>query len=170
MNYVVKSVIGFALLFFSLASLAADSKNSAWLGTFSKKEITTGYSAWIEAQMRYGFDQGGANQILYRTGLLYSLSDNHELGFLYAFIQAGNQKEHRLTIQHSQKYGRWLSLMFSHRARLEGRSLEDSDDDAGRFRYLIRGESDMSSCMGFVFWNEAFINTTSDSWTGRLRL
>lgn len=161
-----KSIVCFVLVFSSLNTLAANSKNSGWFGTFSKKEISENYNAWIEAQLRYGFDQGGANQILYRTGLLHNLSQNHEIGFLYAFIQGGNLKEHRFTLQHSQKYGEWLSLHFSHRARMEARFLEDNDDDAGRFRYLIRGEGQLSSSPSLVLWNELFINTTSDSWTG----
>ena len=162
MRFIVSGI----LIFFAFNVYGATSKNSIWLGTFSKKELSENYSAWVEAQLRYGLDQGGANQILYRTGLLYSLSQNHELGFLYAFIQSGLQREHRLTFQHSQKYGHWLSLNFSHRARLEARFLEDSDDDAGRFRYLIRGEGELSSTPSFVIWDEVFVNTTSDSWTG----
>lgn len=166
MYKLLKNTFFFAVLFCSLETWAATSKNSGWLGTFSKKEITENYKAWVEAQMRYGFDQGGANQILYRTGLLYDLSPRHEFGFLYAFIQTGLQKEHRFTVQHSQKYGEWLSLNFSHRMRLEARFLEDNDDDAGRFRYLIRGEGELQSTPSFVLWNEVFVNTSVDSWTG----
>ena len=116
--------------------------------------------------MRYGFDQGGANQILYRTGLLYGTSSAGEFGLLYGYIQSGLQKEHRFALQHSMSYGHWLSLKFSHRIRLEARFLEDSSDDAGRFRYLVRGEGGLSPMPSLVFWNEIFLNTTRDSWTG----
>lgn len=162
----MKFIMSSILVFFSFNIYAETSKNSGWIGTFSKKEVSKNYSSWIEAQLRYGLDQGGVDQILYRTGVLYRLSQNQEIGILYAFIQAGIQKEHRFTLQHSQKYGRLLSLNFSHRARLEGRFLEDSGDDAGRLRFLIRGEEELSPSPSFVIWDEVFINTTSDSWTG----
>ena len=100
------------LLFVFIAPLTAhgESRNSGWLGTFAKREITENYYGWIETQLRYGFDQGGTNQILYRTGLLYRLNDSHELGFLYGYIESGNQKEHRFALQHVQRYGELVRL------------------------------------------------------------
>ncbi|MEM7645366.1 MAG: DUF2490 domain-containing protein [Pseudomonadota bacterium] len=154
-----------AILFYSSSVWAVDNVNSAWLGTFAKKEITEKYFGWIEAQMRYGLDAGGTNQILYRTGVLRKIGENHEIGFLYAYIQGGSNKEHRWTLQHVQNYGRFLDLKFSHRARLEARFLEDDDDDAGRFRYLIRAEGETKPSPAIVIWNEIFLNTTRDSWT-----
>ncbi|NQZ18061.1 MAG: DUF2490 domain-containing protein, partial [Bdellovibrionales bacterium] len=136
--------------------------------TFSKKEITEGYYGWIEGQLRYGFDQGGVNQFLYRTGLLVDVAENHQLGFLYAFIQAGIQKEHRFALQHVQKYGQALGLSMSHRVRLEYRTLEISDVEAGRFRYLSRAEGETKPSPTLVVWDEVFINTTRDSWTGNM--
>lgn len=154
------------MMLFSFNVSATVSENSGWIGTFSKKEITENYHSWIEGQMRYSFERGGANQILFRTGVLQKLSEGQGLGYLYAYIQSGTQKEHRLTLQHTQKYGHWLASSFSHRARLEGRFLEDSDEDAGRFRYLIRSEKELISCPSLVVWNEVFVHLTQNSWTG----
>lgn len=153
-------------LFLPSLSLAADSKNSAWFGTFAKKEITENYYGWVEAQLRYGFDQGGTNQFLYRTGLLTNINDSHQLGFLYGYIQSGQNYEHRWTVQHVQNYDFCHCANLSHRARLEYRTRENSDDDAGRFRFLLRSEGETKPHPTFVVWDEIFINTTRDSWTG----
>lgn len=155
----------FVILLIPSFANATDSKFSGWLGTFTKKKLDDTYSFWAETQLRHGIDVGSTNQILYRTGLLAKINDNHGVGFLYAYIQGGNNKEHRWTLQHTQKYGEWIGANFSHRARVEARFLEDDSDDAARFRYLLRADKVISK-YNLVIWDEAFINLTDNAWTG----
>ena len=163
----LQSLLLVLIFFFSTCSQASENTTSGWLGTFTKKDLSEKYSFWAETQLRYSIEDGGTNQLLYRFGLLRTLNNEHEIGFLYAFIQSSQLKEHRLTLQHSQKYGEWGGFNFSSRARLEARFLEDSDDDASRFRFLIRKERSLNSDCSFVSWNEIFINITDDAWTGQ---
>jgi hypothetical protein len=149
-----------------MTTLAANKKESGWLGTFSKKKLSEKYFYWIETQVRYGFDRGATNQVLYRTGLLQKITENQSLGYLYGHISGVTSKEHRLTFQHGMKYGALRNIKFSHRARLEARFLENVTDDAGRFRYLIRGEQSKAASWGLVVWDELFINLNKTNWNG----
>ncbi|NQZ02944.1 MAG: DUF2490 domain-containing protein [Bdellovibrionales bacterium] len=144
---------------------ATDERTGAWLGTFTNKKLNENYSFWAETQLRYGLDIGRTRQILYRTGILQKISEKHQFGYLYAYIQSATLNEHRFAFQHVQKYGEVSDYSLSHRVRFEARFLEDNDDDAGRFRYLFRAnQSDKTN--NVVFWNEVFINLTTDSWNG----
>jgi hypothetical protein len=144
----------------------AEDQNGGWLGTFTKKELTQDYHLWAETQVRYNFELGATGQILYRTGLLQDLDQTHQLGYLYAYIQGGVLKEHRFTFQHGMQYGSRNGFRFSHRARLEARFLEKSDDDAARFRYLLRAQSKISEKYDLVVWDELFVNLSKEEWTG----
>lgn len=150
----------------SLSSYAARSQNSVWGGTFINKKFTDTFSLWAETQLRYNVSDGQTNQILYRTGLLQKLNETHSLGYLYAYIESGEVSEHRFTLQHVMKYANFDIIKLGHRVRFEGRTLESSDDDAGRFRYLIRAETKGESGNLPVVWDELFINLTRDDWTG----
>lgn len=168
MSYFKKSIFLIIPLTFLLAnsSLAANNRDGIWFGTFANKTLTENYSYWIETQVRYGSDTGETRQILYRTGVLQKLNEVHGLGYLYGYIQTGITREHRLALQHSQKYGNWCMFSFSHRARLEARFLEDNHKDAGRFRYLLRADQTGFNTYGLVIWDEVFINTNSTDWNG----
>lgn len=156
------------LVYFVPHSFAAETKESLWFGTFAKKALTEKYSFWIETQVRYGIDTGSTNQVLYRTGLLQNLNDKHGLGYLYAHIQSPTSREHRLTLQHTMNHGSIdQSYKLSHRARLEGRFLEGvSQDNAGRFRYLLRADQIQFSSWGLIVWDEVFINLNKTKWNG----
>ena len=145
-------------LIISISSFAKErTKNSFWAGVFSKKELTTEYSWWSEAQLRYSFDQGGVGQFLYRTGALYTIDNDHGIGLLYGYITTGEVKEHRWTFQHTQTYSNSESSKLSSRTRLEYRNNENSDDDSWRFRYLFRFDKNEG-----VYWNEVFLNLTDE--------
>jgi hypothetical protein len=147
-------------------AFAVETKESGWLGTFAKKALNEKYAYWIETQVRYGFYKGKTNQVLYRTGLLQKISENQGMGYLYGHISGATSKEHRLTLQHVMNYGIFGDYKLSHRARLEARFLEDSTQDAGRFRYLFRVEENTTNTMGLVIWDEVFINTNERDWNG----
>ena len=158
-----------AFLFISNSSFALENNKSSWLGTFANIKLTEKFNYWIETQVRYNLDLGNTAQVLYRTGVLQKMSETQGLGYLYAFIQSGNAKEHRLTLQHTQNYGNFSEVKLSHRARLESRFLEDdvqSYDTGARVRYLLRAEKLHSHHYAFVIWDEVFINLNKTSWNG----
>lgn len=95
----------FVFTFLSNSAFAHENNKGSWLGTFAHKKLTETFNYWIETQVRYNLDLGNTAQVLYRTGVLQKISATQGLGYLYAFIQSGNAKEHRLTLQHTQNYG-----------------------------------------------------------------
>lgn len=150
-------------------ALAAEDQKGMWLGTFANKKLTENYSFWIETQLRYNLDEGNAAQVLYRTGVLQKLNERQGLGYLYAFIQSGLNKEHRFTLQHTQSYGNLSNYKFSHRVRVETRHLEETTESfeaAGRLRYLLRAEQRDDKNYALVVWDEVFINLNETSWNG----
>lgn len=158
-----------AFLLLSHMCFAVEHSNGAWLGTFANKKLTASFNYWMEAQVRYSLEQGNASQILYRTGFLQKVNQHTGLGYLYAFIHSNGNKEHRLTIQHTQNYEKFAGFNFSHRARFENRFLEEdtqSYEAAGRARYLLRLDQIDYIKYAIVIWNEIFINLNETSWNG----
>jgi len=145
-------------------SFAADNSNDFWLGTFTKKSITEKLSIWTEAQMRFDLNQSNMQQTLFRTGLLKSLSENQSVGLLYAYIETGDQSEHRLALQHTLKYGALLNTDASHRIRFEGRRFENVGVGSLRFRYLARLQIKTTGSFKPVLWNEVFLNLRNTPW------
>jgi len=143
-----------------------DDQTGHWVGTFVNKPMSERFSVWAESQIRFNHDIGGVQQVLYRTGVLQRLSAESGIGYLYAFIQTGGQKEHRLTLQHTQHYGSFINMTWSHRLRAETRFLERNSDSAGRVRYLVRGEGLDVLGTSLVIWDECFFNLTREDWTG----
>ncbi len=151
-------------LTFSTSVLANNSTEGWWIGTFSKKKITSTLSGWMETQVRSNFESGEVNQLLYRTGLLYKPSEEsrYELGGLIAYIITNGSLERRLTFQHSYTYLKTSNSKLSHRARVEGRDFENTTNDSLRLRYLIRYNY-KSKSLPLVLWNESFIHLTNES-------
>lgn len=156
-----KFLAGILLVFSLTSAFATDHRPGAWLGTFAQKKLGSYFSLWAETQLRYNLESGKNEQILYRPGILQKLNERHQLGYLFAYIQSDNVKEHRFALQHVQQYGNFLNAKFSSRSRLEARFIEDDSDDAARFRYLLRMDKNT-----FIAWNEVFLNLTNDDWTG----
>ncbi len=155
------------ILYFSVgSSFAAEESNDFWLGTFTKKSITENYSFWTEAQMRFDLDESNMQQTLFRTGILKSISTAQSIGLLYAYIETGDQSEHRLALQHTQKYGAFFNTSASHRIRLEGRRFENVGFGSIRFRYLARLQAQTSRSFKPVLWNEIFLNLKEEERTG----
>lgn len=154
-------------LILSISHAATENtRDATWIGFFSKKEVSSGHYLWTEAQFRYLLDSSGMQQTLYRVGGLKKLNDQHEVGLIYGYIQTGLMKEHRPTLQHTQQYGEIGDAKFSARSRFEFRMLEDSPDDALRFRYMLRLQKPINGGKSLVVWDEPFINLTKDDWTG----
>ena len=151
------TTIFFLFTIFNLSYAETQNTSGAWWGTFLNTNLKNDFNFWAETQLRYNSSKGQLGQILYRTGILQTLNKNHNIGYLYGFIQSPISREHRLALQHSMKY----SQSFSHRVRLEFRDLEDNDDEAYRFRYLVRYSKEK-----LLIWNELFLNLKKTSWNG----
>ena len=174
-NHLHTFLLTASLAFAQNAFAKTNHENGFWLGTFAQKKLTYKYSLWAENQVRYSFDLGGTEQTLYRAGLLQKLNRKHGLGYLYGYVQSSSLKEHRLTLQHTQKYGRISGHKLSHRVRLEIRLFEDSIEDIYRLRYLVRTQKNIiGSKWKFVGWNEVFLNlnqrNSNDEFFDRNRL
>lgn len=143
---------------------AAQTNNdfNVWYGFFNKTTLSETMSWWTETQLRYNVDEEEMGQTLVRTGLLLSIDDSdykNQLGFLYAYIQSGLSKEHRMTLQHTMTYGGSFTS-FSHRMRYEFRTLEQGGAPSNRFRYLIRyAGPNLCVNSSLVLWDEIFLNT-----------
>ena len=98
---------------------------------------------------------------------MFDIGETIELGLLYAYVHTPFVNEHRYTLQHMVDLGRLLAIDWTHRARFEYRTLENVNNDASRFRSLFKAETHRSGKKwNFLFYNEAFINLTNESWTG----
>lgn len=145
-------------------SASAETKNNpgAWFGLFHKKDLGNKFSIWGDYQLRYTMAKGEMQQTLFRFGPIYRLSERHEIGLLYGFVEFG-VKEYRTTLHHQFYVNPKLLL----RSRLEYRNLEDNDDDSLRYRYLIRYLHPLKDSLSLLVWEEPFLNFTSDKWTER---
>jgi len=163
-------ILNFLIIFsfISQTSFASETTKGWWIGTFSKKKINTHLSGWMETQVRNNFDSGEVNQILYRTGLLYKVSNEslHEWGALLAYIDTNRSIERRLTFQHAYSYLNKKNQALSHRVRFEGRDFENTSNDSLRLRYLIRYVNKLKP-FPLVLWNESFINLSNESDRGQ---
>lgn len=155
----MKSRYFFITLILAAPSFAStDVSRDFWLGTFNKVKLTSKSFLWSETQLRYNVEDSEMGQTLIRGGLLRKIGKkNQEVGLLYAFIQSGVNKEHRLALQHTMRYSESVNL--SHRVRLEYRALENQKPLDERFRYLFRYQSLKKRGLGLpVIWDEVFVN------------
>ena len=158
-------ILLFGIIYFHNAQ-STTSYNGAWWGTFVKKQTSKRNAIWAETQIRYNLDFGAMAQFLYRTGLLRSYQNQHEMGLLYGFIQGSSSKEHRFALQHVKSYGKLLNFDWSTRTRLEHRLFEDNDTTSQRFRFLLRAQKPVSSNYNLAIWNELFLNLSNDHLSG----
>jgi len=157
----MKLIILSLILLSSFSFSQTENDDGFWFGVFTKKEWTEELSYWNEAQFRYSTSDGEVSQLLYRTGILYDISEKHNIGFLFAFIASDGLDEHRFTIQHSQTYLDKNNFKLSSRSRIEARFFEDFPEDSARFRYLLRFDFNK-----YVTWNEFFFHLKEDQFTG----
>lgn len=159
----MKKFLAFVLMlvFGSVALAQTDNEFGGWLGIFSKASLDPlEASLWQEFQLRHSFDKSDTKQLLFRFGPLWNWDENKEYGLLYAFIQTGVNKEHRLT---QQLVIKWNS--FSTRLRLEERILERQSGVNFRFRSLFRYDWKLAK-QNLVLWNETFVFLNHPDWVG----
>jgi hypothetical protein len=163
--------MAFILLIFSMNSMASlDNQNKTWLGIFAKKKLQHyDYSFWQELQYRYDHEEGGMEQILTRFGLLKNLSDSHELGVMIAYIQTGNTREYRPTLQHVYNTAS-DQHKFLFRSRLEWRDQEENPANSIRYRLMNSYRYQWNPTYSVLIWDEPFINLTQEKWTGNRTL
>ncbi len=145
----------------------ADMRNEqrTWLGLFAQKKITSNLNLWAETQLRHDETHQTMNQVLNRFGLIKPISENHEIGFLFAYVQSDSAKEYRPTFQYSYKVQR-ESNFFTLRNRLELRDVEQQDAKSVRWRSLARWSHALNASYDFLIWDEPFLNLSHEKWTG----
>ncbi len=159
------------LLFFSLIIIHspcfADMRNEqrTWLGLFAQKKINSNLNLWAETQLRHDETHQTMNQVLNRFGLIKPISDRHEVGFLFAYVQSDTAKEYRPTFQYSYKI-QDQSNFFTLRNRLELRDVEQQEAKSVRWRSLLRWSHALNESYDFLIWDEPFLNLTHEQWTG----
>ncbi len=97
-------------------AFATESSKDIWYGFFNESTINETFSWWTETQLRHDLDISQLQQTLVRTGPLMKLTSNAKAGFLYAYINSDQLKEHRLALQHTMTYGEYWQSVFSHQA------------------------------------------------------
>ncbi len=158
----MKKMVWLGLMLATLHCFAAETSYDGWYGFFNKSQLNDRFSWWTETQLRHDLGRNEMQQALIRTGLLLKVSENAELGFLYAYINSDTAKEHRFALQHSMKYGVFGPAIFSHRMRLEHRTRENVRNLPNRFRYLLRAQQNTNHKIKAVVWDEVFLNMAKD--------
>ena len=135
----------FTLFLFPMAISAQESDTGNWLMYFGNQKINNRWNWHNEIQYRNYNMIGDLEQLLFRTGIGYNLSDNNNnllLGYAYIYSEpyiAGTDDknetfEHRVFQQliTRQTFDRFY---VQHRYRIEERFIED--DFKLRFRYFL---------------------------------
>lgn len=160
----------FAVLF-SLINFSsfADTRtlDRTWLGLFGKNPLSENLFIWNEIQPRLDNDRMTLQQLMIRPGLLYRIDEKLEAGILYGFIQTGNQKEHRPTLQLNQIFSKNSGHVFSLRNRLEFRQREELEAQSIRYRSAFRFQHNLENRKSLIAWDEPFFNFTREDWTGQ---
>lgn len=136
------------------------------------KKINTKWNLHHEVQYRNYNAIGDLEQLLLRTGMGYSLTDNSNLLLGYGFIRSENYQdntddknivnEHRIFQQFITK-AKINNIGLQHRYRFEQRFVED--DFKVRFRYFLGITLPFSSDSDKTYlsaYNEIFLNSRSD--------
>jgi hypothetical protein len=163
---ILKHFLSLMVLIVAYHANAFENESGLWFGSFGKKQIFEDYSYFAEFQLRYNTNQTEMAQALVRTGVLKSMSDRHELGVLFAYVETGEIKEYRPTLQHLYRFNLEPSVSMGLRSRLEHRDLEKRGDSSLRYRAMVRAEAPIQNNYRFVVADEVFFNLTREPWTG----
>jgi hypothetical protein len=162
----MKFILVLILTLLTLPSMAETKEEQrVWFGMFGRKEVAPNYDLWAEFQLRHDETNQTMAQTLNRFGVLRKINEQHEFGFLFAYVQTGLVKEYRPTLQYAYKNKIDINS-FSIRNRLEGRDLENTDADSLRFRSLLRFSRPLNPKYELVIWDEPFLNLTRETWSG----
>ncbi|MFY7992041.1 MAG: DUF2490 domain-containing protein [Bacteriovoracaceae bacterium] len=138
----------------------------AWFGVFSRKENKeNSLISHQELQLRYNLETGSNQQLLIRFGILKPITKFHELGFLFGFIEGGEIKEYRPTLQHvySHQDDEYRFLL---RSRMEWRDWEDERSNSIRYRLQIQLNYTLTNKNTIVVWDEPFLNISTNKLSG----
>ena len=159
MKYVV-------FLFICLTMLIKAESIGNWMMYIGNNPISEKYSIWNEIQYRDRRGFGYFTQLIVRTVLNYSLSNESQvlLGYAYIFADPAESSyhEHRLFQQGIHRHT-ISSLGIQHRVRLEERFVEEKDMSV-RFRYLLGATYPLNMYTmntGAIYasaFNEIFVN------------
>jgi hypothetical protein len=137
-----------------------------WLMYIGNNPISEKYSVWNEIQYRDRKVFGDFTQLILRTGLNYSVSNQSQVLLGYAYIVADPEEssfhEHRI-FQQGIHRNSLSSLGLQHRVRLEERFFEEKNMTV-RFRYFLGGTYPMNMDAmktGAIYasaFNEIFMN------------
>ena len=171
----LRLVLVILLTFNSLLALAQRSDVGNWFIYFGNQAINKKWNWWNEVQYRNFNFAGDLQQLLFRTGIGYNLSENNNNLLLgYGFIHSQrylpnsdnktSSNEHRLYQQFitRQNFGR---VFLQHRYRAEERFLPG--DFQFRLRYFLSfniplNKRTMSrNAVYLSAYNEVFLNTRS---------
>jgi len=127
------------LILFSFPMFIKAESIGNWMMYIGNNPISEKYSIWNEIQYRDRRVLGDFTQLIVRTGLNYSLSNEAQVLLGYAYIFAdpteSSYHEHRLFQQGIHRHA-ISSLGIQHRVRLEERFVEEKDMSV-RFRYFL---------------------------------
>ncbi len=127
------------LILFSFPMFIKAESIGNWMMYIGNNPISEKYSIWNEIQYRDRRVFGDFTQLIVRTGLNYSVSNQSQvlLGYAYTFADPAESSyhEHRLFQQGIHRHS-ISSLGIQHRVRLEERFVEEKDMSV-RFRYLL---------------------------------
>jgi hypothetical protein len=146
-KYFKSILLVFAFVNFSTIAIAQNSKVGDWLIYFGNQKINSKFNWHNEVQYRnYNFI-GDENQLLFRTGIGYNLSENNNNLLLgYGFIETKTytasglksdkvvKNEHRIYQQFITKQN-FNNFYIQHRYRIEERFF--TNDFKMRFRYFL---------------------------------
>jgi len=151
---------------FSNSFSADKDEMRSWLGVFSRKENNEkSLVSHQELQLRYNLENGSNQQMLARFGILKPMDKSNELGFLFGYIETGEIKEYRPTLQHIYSQTSNESRL-SFRSRLEWRDWENEQSNSLRYRLQLQLNYILTSQTSLIFWDEPFINVTTNKMSG----
>jgi len=171
----LKSALAVLLIFTYTIVNCQSSNIGSWIAYMGNQPLGKGFNLWNEAQYRdYSF-LGDLQQVLFRTGLGYNLTENNfnvMLGYAFVYTESystGNNdktafSEHRIFQQllTRQNFGK---VNIQHRYRMEERFF--NDDTQFRFRYNLavqvplNQQSLKKGCFYLAASNEFFLNLHS---------
>lgn len=130
-------VVIFILMVFPML-IKADSIGN-WMMYIGNNPIYEKYSIWNEIQYRDRIVFGDFTQLVLRSGLNYSISDQSQVLLGYAYILTDSDEsaivEHRIFQQGIHRHS-FSSFGLQHRVRLEERFVEEKDMTV-RLRYFL---------------------------------
>lgn len=161
------------LLMLPLLTVSQDSNLGNWMIYFGNKQLNTKWNIHNEIQYRNYNAIGDMEQLLFRTGLGYNLTENNNNILLgYGYILSENyvgETDDKISVNEHRIFQQFITkqsvdrVKLTHRYRFEQRFIED--DLKMRFRYFLGLNIPISkneiNRYYFSAYNEIFLNTDS---------